>query len=117
LLTNSGAHGLTSILFAYTSCFANNGQAFAGLNANSVFYNATTAVAMLVGRFGLAIPAWAFAASFARQKNAPASSGTLPTESVTFGVSLTACIIVLTALSYLPVLALAPILERLRFGA
>jgi potassium-transporting ATPase potassium-binding subunit len=117
LSTNGGAHGLTSILFAYTSCFANNGQAFAGLNANSVFYNATTAVAMFVGRFGLAIPALAFAASFARQRNAPASSGTLPTESVTFGLFLTACIIVLTALSYLPALALAPILERLRFGA
>jgi K+-transporting ATPase ATPase A chain len=117
LTTNSGAHGLTTILFAYTSCFANNGQAFAGLNANSVFYNVTTAIAMLVGRFGLAIPALAFAASFARQRNTPASVGTLPTESLTFGVFLTACIIVLTALSYLPSLALAPILERLRFGS
>ena len=117
LTTNRGAHGLTTILFAYTSCFANNGQAFAGLNANSVFYNITTAVAMFAGRFALAIPALAFASSFARQKNAPPTSGTLPTESVTFGVFLTACIIVLTALSYLPALALAPILERLRFGA
>jgi len=116
LTTNTGAHGLTTILFAYTSCFANNGQAFAGLNANTAFYNITTAIAMFVGRFGLAVPALAFAASFARQKNAPASSGTLPTESVTFGVFLTACLIILTALSYLPVLALAPILERLRLG-
>jgi len=72
---------------------------------------------MFAGRFALAIPALAFASSFARQKNAPPTSGTLPTESVTFGVFLTACIIVLTALSYLPALALAPILERLRFGA
>jgi len=117
LTINSGAHGLTTILFAYTSCFANNGQAFAGLSANSTFYNVTTAVAMMMGRFGLAIPALAFAASFARQRNTPASSGTLPTESLTFGAFLTACLIIMTALSYLPALALAPILERLRFGA
>jgi potassium-transporting ATPase potassium-binding subunit len=117
LTTNTGPHGLTAILFAYTSCFANNGQAFASLNANTPFYNVTTALAMMVGRFGLAIPALALASLFARQKRTPASSGTLPTDSFTFGALLTACVIILTALSYLPVLVLGPVLERLRFGS
>jgi K+-transporting ATPase ATPase A chain len=115
LTTNTGPHGLTAILFAYTSCFANNGQAFTGLNANSTFYNFTTSVAMMVGRFGLAIPALALASLFARQKSAPVSSGTLPTDSLTFGALLTACVIILTALSYLPVLVLGPVLEHLLF--
>ena len=115
LTINKGAHGLTAILFAYASCFANNGQAFASLNANNTFYNITTAVAMFVGRFGLAIPALALASLFARQKNTPVSSGTLPTDSLPFGVLLTVCIITLTALSYLPALALGPILEHVLF--
>jgi K+-transporting ATPase ATPase A chain len=116
LTINGGPHGFTEILFAYTSCFANNGQIFASLNANTPFYNLTTAVAMMAGRFGLAIPALAFAALFARQRNTPSASGTLPTHSVTFGFLLTACLIVLVALSYLPALALGPVLERLVFG-
>jgi potassium-transporting ATPase potassium-binding subunit len=117
LTTNGGPHGLTEILFAYSSCFANNGQTFAGLSANTPFYNLTTALAMLAGRFALAIPALGFAALFARQRNTPASSGTLPTHSLLFGILLTACLIVMVALSYLPVLALGPILERLLYGA
>jgi K+-transporting ATPase ATPase A chain len=116
LTINSGPHGFTEILFAYTSGFANNGQTFASLNANTPFYNLTTAVAMMAGRFGLTIPALTFAALFARQRNTPSSSGTLPTHSVTFGFLLTACLIVLVALSYLPALALGPVLERLVFG-
>jgi potassium-transporting ATPase potassium-binding subunit len=116
LTINSGPHGFTEILFAYASCFANNGQAFASLNANTPFYNLTTALAMMAGRFGLAIPALAFAALFARQRNTPSSSGTLPAHSFTFGVLLTACLIILVALSYLPALALGPVLERLLFG-
>jgi len=117
LTSNAGPHGFTAIIFGYASSFANNGQAFGSLNANTTFYNVTTALAMMVGRFGLAIPALALASLFARQKNTPASSGTLPTDSVSFGVFLTACIIVTTALSYLPALALGPILERLLLGA
>ena len=116
LVTNSGPHGLTTILFAYASSFANNGQAFAGLNANTAFYNVTTAAAMMVGRFGLAIPALALASLFARQKKTPVSLGTLPTDSLTFGTFFAACVIILTALSYLPVLVLGPVLERLLFG-
>jgi potassium-transporting ATPase potassium-binding subunit len=112
LTTNSGPHGLTEILFAYASCFANNGQSFAGLSANSPFYNLTTSLAMMAGRFALAIPALLFA----RQRITPSSSGTLATHSLTFGVLLTACLTIMAALSYLPALALGPILERLLFG-
>ena len=116
LTVNGGPHGFIEILFAYTSCFANNGQSFAGLSASTPFYNLTTALAMMVGRFGLAIPALGLAALFARQKSTPASSGTLPTHSLTFGVFLTACLLTLVALSYLPALAIGPVLERLLFG-
>ncbi|SPF36543.1 Potassium-transporting ATPase A chain [Candidatus Sulfotelmatobacter kueseliae] len=116
LTTNSGPHGFTEILFAYTSSFANNGQSFAGLSANTPFYNLTTALAMIVGRFGLAIPALALAALFGRQRNTPASSGTLPTHHFVFGLLLTACLTTIAALSYLPGLALGPILERLQLG-
>jgi len=116
LAVNHGPHGLTTILFSFASCFANNGQAFASLNANTPFYNVATSIAMMVGRFGLAIPALALAALFAHQKTTPKSSGTLPTDSLSFAVFLTACIITLTALSYLPALALGPILERMLFG-
>jgi potassium-transporting ATPase potassium-binding subunit len=116
LTTNGGPHGLTEILFTYSSCFANNGQTFAGLSANTPFYNLTTALAMLAGRFALAIPALGFAALFARQRNTPPSSGTLPTHSFLFGILLTACLVAMVALSYLPVLALGPILERLLYG-
>src|SRR5664280_1372601 len=115
LTTNVGPHGFTEILFAYTSCLANNGQNFAGLSANTPFYNLTTAFAMMVGRFGLAIPALALAALFGRQRSTPASSGTLPTHSFSFGVLLTTCLITIVALSYLPALALGPVLERLLF--
>ncbi len=116
LTVNTGPHGFTEILFAFTSCFANNGQSFAGLSANTRFYNLTTALAMMVGRFGLAIPALAFAALFGRQRNTPSSSGTLPTHSFIFGVLLTICLIIMVALSYLPALALGPVLERLLLG-
>jgi len=116
LTTNAGPHGFTEIVFAYSSCFANNGQTFAGLSANTSFYNVTTALTMMAGRFGLAIPALALAALFGRQRISPFSSGTLPTHSFSFGVLLTACLITIVALSYLPVLTLGPILERLVFG-
>ena len=116
LTVNSGEHGLTAILFAYTSCFANNGQAFASLNGNTLFYNVTTAIAMFAGRFALAVPALGLAGLFARQKTSPVTAGTLPTDSATFGVLLSACLLILTALSYLPALALGPVLDRLLHG-
>jgi potassium-transporting ATPase potassium-binding subunit len=116
LTTNGGPHGFTAILFGYVSCFANNGQAFASLNANTPFYNVTTALVMIAGRFALAIPALGLAGLFARQRRTPVSLGTLPTDTVTFGVLVTACILIMTALSYLPALALGPVLERLLYG-
>lgn len=115
LTTNNGPHGLTEILFGFASSFANNGQSFAGLNVNSVFYNIMTSIAMMMGRFGLAIPALTFAGHFSRQKITPRSLGTLPTDSFSFGLLLTVFLIVVTALSYLPVFALGPVLERLLF--
>jgi len=116
LTTNGGTHGFTEIMFAYTSCFANNGQNFAGLSANTPFYNLTAALAMIVGRFGLAIPALVLAGLLGRQRNTPSSSGTLPTHSFSFGVLLTTCLITMVALNYLPALAIGPVLERLLFG-
>jgi K+-transporting ATPase ATPase A chain len=115
LTTNAGPHGLTEILFGFASSFANNGQAFASLNANTPFYNITTAIAMMAGRFGVAIPALMFAGMFARQKERPQTRGTLRTDTFTFGALLTTFLVIVTALSYLPVLALGPVLEHLLF--
>ena len=113
LVTNTGTHGFTEILFAYASANANNGQNFAGLNANTVFYNLTTAITLMVGRFGLAIPALGLAGLFAAQQPSPDSAGTLPTNSWSFAVLLTATALIVSALSYFPALALGPILEHL----
>ncbi len=113
LVTNTGTHGFTEILFAYASANANNGQNFAGLNANSVFYNLTTAITMMVGRFGLAIPALGLAGLFAAQQPSPDSAGTLPTHSWSFAILLTFTALIVSALSYFPALALGPLLEHL----
>lgn len=113
LTTNDGPHGLTSILFAYASAFANNGQNFAGLSANCMFYNLTTSAAMMIGRFGLAIPALALAGSFASQARRPETLGTLPAYTLSFGVLTVATALIVGLLSYFPVLALGPILEQL----
>jgi potassium-transporting ATPase potassium-binding subunit len=113
LTTNKGPHGLSEILTAYTTSMANNGQSFAGLSANTPFYNVTTALAMIAGRFGLAIPALALAGRFAQQPRKPVTDGTLPTDSLLFGGLVTATVLVVGALSYLPVLALGPIVEQL----
>ena len=115
LTTNKGPHGLSEILVAYTTSLANNGQNFAGLSANTPFYNVTTALAMVMGRFGLAIPALALAGRFARQPSRPASEGTLPTDTALFAALTIATILVVGALSYLPVLALGPLVEQLGF--
>ena len=113
LTTNSGTHGFTEIFFAYASANANNGQNFAGLNANSPFYNLTTAVTMMVGRFGLAIPALAVAGLFAAQQPTPDSAGTLPTNSWSFAILLIFTMLMVSALGYFPALALGPLLEHL----
>ena len=113
LTTNKGAHGLSEILVAYTTSMANNGLSFAGLSANTPFYNVTTAVAMMAGRFGLAIPALALAGRFARQGIKPVTAGTLPTDTPLFALLTVATILIVGALSYLPVLALGPLVEQL----
>jgi K+-transporting ATPase ATPase A chain len=113
LVTNNGTHGFTEILFAYASSMANNGQNMAGLNANSVFFNITTVVAMLAGRFGLAALALALAGRFAAQRRWPTTSGTLPSDTLTFGALVLGTIVLVGALSFLPALALGPIAEAL----
>jgi K+-transporting ATPase ATPase A chain len=114
LVTNGGTRGFTEVLFAYASCMANNGQNMAGLNANSMFYNATTALAMLVGRFGLAGIALALAGRFATQRRWPTTAGTLPSDSATFGVLVLGTILLVGALCFLPSVALGPIAEALQ---
>ena len=114
LVTNTGARGFTEVVFAYASSMANNGQNMAGLNANSVFYNLTTAVAMLAGRFGLAASALALAGRFAAQRRWPITSGTLPSDSVMFGALVLGTILLVGALSFVPALALGPIAEALQ---
>jgi potassium-transporting ATPase potassium-binding subunit len=114
LATNGGTRGFTEMLFAYASCMANNGQSMAGLNANSVFCNATTACAMLVGRFGLAALALALAGRFAAQRRWPTTAETLPGDSATFGVLVLGTIVLVGALCFLPALALGPIAEELQ---
>jgi K+-transporting ATPase ATPase A chain len=114
LVTNGGARGFTEVLFAYASTMANNGQTMAGLNANSVFYNVTTAIAMLAGRFGLAALAMALAGRFAAQRRWPTTVGTLPSDSVMFGILVLGTILLVGALGFLPALALGPVAEALQ---
>ncbi len=113
LTTNTGPHGLTEVLFAYTSCFANNGQSFGGLSANSPFYNVTTALAMMLGRFGLAIPALALAGRFAKQGRRPVTTGTLPTDTFQFAGLVLATAVIVVGLGFFPALALGPLVEQL----
>ena len=111
--SSDGPHGFTEIFFAYTSCFANNGQTFAGLNGNTPFYNTTTAVAMMAGRFGLAIPALALAGLFAKQGRRPPTTGTLPTDTLQFASLIVGTAVIVVGLSFLPALALGPVVEHL----
>ncbi|HEY4386726.1 MAG TPA: potassium-transporting ATPase subunit KdpA [Ktedonobacteraceae bacterium] len=114
LTTNTGPHGLTEILYAYATSLANNGQNFAGLSANSPFYNITTAIVMLIGRFGLAIPALAFAGLFARQTVRPMTAGKFHTDTFLFATVVTATAIIVVGLTYFAALALGPIVEYLQ---
>jgi potassium-transporting ATPase potassium-binding subunit len=113
LVTNSGSRGFTEILFAYASCMANNGQTMAGLSADTVFYNGTTAIAMLVGRYGLAALALALAGRFAAQRRTPITAGTLPSDTPSFGVLVFGTILLVGALCFFAALALGPIAESL----
>ncbi len=112
-VANPGAHGFSEILYAFSSICNNNGSAFAGLNANTPFYNVMGGILMLLGRYWVAIPALAIAGSMVRKKTIPSSSGTLATYMPFFILLLVAVIIILSALSFLPALALGPVVEHL----
>ena len=111
-LNNGGPHGLSEILYAFTSCAANNGSAFAGLGTNTVFYNITQGIDMLIGRFVPIVAYLAVAGSLAKKKSVPPSAGTFPTDSALFGFLLIGVIIIVAALTFFPVLALGPIVEH-----
>lgn len=110
---NPGAHGFSEVLYAFSSAGNNNGSAFAGLGANSPFYNLSLGMAMLIARYWLAVPVLAIAGSLARKKKAQSGSGTLPTHSPLFVGWLIGVIVIVGALSFLPALALGPIVEHL----
>src|SRR6185295_6048381 len=107
------AHGFSEILYAFSSMGNNNGSAFAGLNANTAFYNTAGGIAMLIARYWLAIPTLAIAGSLARKKHVPVSPGTLPTHTPLFVVMLIGVVIIVGALTFIPALALGPIVEHL----
>jgi K+-transporting ATPase ATPase A chain len=110
---NPSAHGFSEVLYAFSSTANNNGSAFAGLGANTPFYNIALGIAMFIARYWLAIPVLAIAGSLANKKKVPASAGTLPTHTPLFIVWVIGVIIIVGALSFLPALALGPIVEHL----
>lgn len=110
---NNGPHGLSEIIYAYASCAANNGSAFAGLSANSLFYNLTLGITMLLGRFGVILPVMAIAGSLAEKKISPPGAGTFQTHGWLFTVLLAVVVLIVGALTFLPALALGPVVEHL----
>ena len=113
-LTNQGPHGMTEILYAFTSAAANNGSAFAGLNANTWWYNVMLGFTMLAGRFLMIVPVLALAGNLASKKSVPPSPGTFPVNTALFAVLLVGVIVILSALTFFPALSLGPILEHLQ---
>jgi len=111
-LYNAGPHGLSEMLYAYSSGTGNNGSAFAGLSSNTPWYNATLALAMLFGRFIMIVPVLALAGSLGRKKLVPAGGGSFPVWGVTFTVVLVGTVVIVGALTFLPALALGPIVEH-----
>ena len=112
-VANPGAHGFSEILYAFTSAANNNGSAFAGLSANTPFYNVTLGIAMWLGRFGVIVPVLAMAGSLAAKKRLAASAGTMPTHGPLFVVLLIGTVVLIGALNYVPALALGPLIEHL----
>jgi K+-transporting ATPase ATPase A chain len=112
-ILNPGAHGFTELIYAFTSAGNNNGSAFAGLTGNTAYMNTALAVCMLVGRFFLIIPTLAIAGSLVRKRHVPASVGTFPTDTPLFVVLVIGTIFIVAALTFLPVLALGPVVEQL----
>jgi K+-transporting ATPase ATPase A chain len=114
---NAAVHGFSEILYAFTSAAANNGSAFAGLSANTPFYNTLLGVAMWVGRFGVILPVLVIAGSMVSKSVAPPSPGTFPTDSLLFVGLLIAVILIVGGLTFFPSLALGPIVEHLLMTA
>ncbi|HXZ87369.1 MAG TPA: potassium-transporting ATPase subunit KdpA, partial [Candidatus Binataceae bacterium] len=112
-ISNPGPHGLSQVLYAYTEASANNGSAFGGLSANTLFYNSTLGFVMLFGRFLMKIPVLALAGSLAGKKSVPPSAGTFPTNGAIFVVLLVGVILIVAALTFFPADALGPIVEHL----
>ena len=112
-ISNAGPHGLTQILYAFTSMAGNNGSAFAGLNGNTLWYNTAGAMTMLIGRFFMIIPMLAIAGNLAKKKYVPPSLGTFPVTTPLFSVLLVGVILIVGALTFFPALSLGPILEHL----
>jgi len=112
-LNNTGPHGLSEILYAYSSAGGNNGSAFAGLQTNTLFYNLTMAVGMLIGRFGVIVPFVVIAGSMARKKITPPSLGTFRTDNGLFIVLLLAVILIIGGLTFFPALTLGPVVEHM----
>ena len=111
-LNNSGPHGLSEILYAFSSAVGNNGSAFAGLSANTPWYNTTLALAMLIGRFFVIIPALALAGNLAGKKAVAESAGSFPVSGITFTLLLVGTVLLVGALTFLPVLSLSPVVEH-----
>lgn len=116
-ISNAGPHGLTQIIYAYTSTAANNGSAFAGLNGNTAWYNVSLGFNALLGRFFMIIPVLAIAGNLARKKIVPESAGTFPVTTPLFSILLVSVILVVSALTFFPALSLGPILEHLLMHA
>jgi K+-transporting ATPase ATPase A chain len=112
-LNNAGPHGLSEILYAFASAGQNNGSAFAGINANTPFYNVALGIAILIGRFAPLFAVLAIAGGMAGKKVAPPSSGTFATDSPTFVALLCSIIVIVGVLTYLPAFSLGPIVEHL----
>lgn len=116
-IANPGAHGFSEILYAFTSAANNNGSAFAGLSANTPFYNSLLGIAVWFGRFGVIVPVLALAGALAAKKRITASAGTMPTHGPLFVVLLIGTVVLVGALNYVPALALGPVVEQLMLGS
>ena len=112
-ILNPGPHGLSEVLYAYTSATGNNGSAFAGLNANTNWYNVSLAIAMLVGRFFIILPMLAIAGNLASKKRVPPSPGTFPVTTPLFSGLLVSVVVIVGALTFFPALSLGPVVEHL----
>jgi K+-transporting ATPase ATPase A chain len=116
-LNNPGAHGFSEVLYAFSSAGNNNGSAFAGLNANIPFYNIALGIVIIIARYWLMIPTLAIAGSLAAKKYTPPGAGTLPTHRPLFVVMLVSTVLLVGALTFVPALALGPVVEQLQMLA